>query len=129
MFVLSTADSCGIGCLSHCTPRWLFGEWVASSTLTSFTAPLGPQFLDEGQRAAEEQAQAQAGGGDPLTYTLRWFSTLPDTWVHCWATSSASLRPHAGISFASMRHHLRRIGCCYVQVGQQAAGMDGQCAQ
>jgi hypothetical protein len=63
--------------------RWLFGEWEAVSTLTSFTAPLGTQYLDDdSQLAAQAQAQAQAGNVEPLTYKLRFFSTLPDTWVH-----------------------------------------------
>ena len=55
-------------------PRWLFGEWSATSELTSFEAPRGERYVP-----ASAVAAAEADRGRTVAFKARFFQTLPDT--------------------------------------------------
>jgi len=57
-------------------PKWMFGEWRVTSRLRDFRTPLGADKVDAGLVQAAQQDLEQ---GEPLYYSMRFFSTLPDT--------------------------------------------------
>ena len=60
-------------------PRWMFGEWNVHSKFVGLNIPKGPKFVPEGFLQAAD-APAESGGiGSEYDYSLRFYSTLPDT--------------------------------------------------
>jgi hypothetical protein len=57
-------------------PQWLAGRWQCTQTLTSFTTPLGVQFIGAAGRPLSEAeasaAQTRAQIGVPVSLELRW---------------------------------------------------------
>jgi len=60
-------------------PQWLVGRWQCTQTLTSFTTPLGVQFIGAAGRPLSEAeasaAQTRAQIGVPISLELRWKSS------------------------------------------------------
>ena len=55
-------------------PRWLFGDWSATSELVSFDAPKGTRYVP-----ASAVAAAESDRGRSVAFRARFFQTLPDT--------------------------------------------------
>lgn len=60
-------------------PRWMFGEWRVTSTFKAVHLPLGRRFVPEGYLQASDAPADEGGPGSVYSYTLRYYSTLPDT--------------------------------------------------
>jgi len=60
-------------------PRWLFGEYDVSSTFSSFRLPLGERYVAQALLNAARAPADQGGVGSTATYSMKWFSTLPNT--------------------------------------------------
>lgn len=64
-------------------PTWMQGEWLATSTLTGFEAPLGPKFLAGPSGARLDVAEAtirqqQSKIGSSIgPYPLKWLKIYP----------------------------------------------------
>ena len=57
----------------------MFGEWNVHSKFVGLNIPKGPKFVPEGFLQAAD-APAESGGiGSEYDYSLRFYSTLPDT--------------------------------------------------
>lgn len=60
-------------------PKWLAGRWLCTQTLTSFTTPLGVQFIGAPGRPISEAeasaAQTRAQLNMPVTLELRWLAS------------------------------------------------------
>ena len=60
-------------------PRWMFGEWNVSSKFVDVKTPIGKKFVPDGYLQAAEASQTDGGVGSTYEYSLRYYSTLPDT--------------------------------------------------
>lgn len=72
----------------------MFGEWQVTAKYTSFRAPLGPRYVKPELLSAAEAPEEQGGIGSVVNYSVRFFSTLPDTFdnkVCMWTTARSGL--------------------------------------
>lgn len=60
-------------------PRWMFGEWNVHSKFVGLNIPLGPKFVPDGFLQAADAPASSGGVGSECDYSLRFYSTLPDT--------------------------------------------------
>ena len=60
-------------------PRWMFGEWEVTSKFIGVRAPLGKRFVPGGFQDAGDAPADDGGPGSTYAYSLRYYSTLPDT--------------------------------------------------
>lgn len=57
----------------------MFGEWNVQSTFTAIHTPLGNKYVPDGFLQTAHQLPQDGGVGSTYEYSLRFYSTLPDT--------------------------------------------------
>jgi hypothetical protein len=62
-------------------PRWLFGQWNVTSTFTRVATPLR-KYVPEGFLQQANAPSKDGGVGSTYKYALRFYSTLPDTFLN-----------------------------------------------
>lgn len=92
--IVSEAGDSGSGGKEPALPGWLAGRWQCEQTLTSFTLPLGVQYIGApGRPLAEAEAsaaQTRAQIGKPVMLELRFAPTETGGVVQDWAFNARS---------------------------------------